>query len=330
MSSSSRMRLTSVSTAPWYCHQRVSRSASSRSSWDSLSRVARAAVSSAASRVSADSALRLTSVVTRTAKLTTASPMSDRTCSSAAPVSCSNIGSGSRAFARSVRLRARTRSTTVQISRVSRPVRSTIRCSSPSRTRGLSRRLSSACRSAASTSTISWSRRRASYSRSVVSATGMPPRASSPMRRINCRIRRARSSTAAPASSTHTGGARSRLKTRPTTAPISVSRTRAQAVSPTLVTPRTSIALIATSGTNSLTRTRWPTASEARMISARLHQVRPTRTLKAMAMTTPVTTEFTRRTLVMMVVYSVTWTTRSAVRGAVSGAASGLRCTAMT
>lgn len=103
------------------------------------------------------------------------------------------------------------------------------------------------------------------------------------------------------AASTHTGGASSRLKASPTTAPISVSRTRAHAVSPTLVTPSTSIALIATSGTNSLTRTRCPTASEARMIRARLHQVRPTRTLKPMAMTTPATTEFTRRIPVVSV-----------------------------
>ncbi len=45
----------------------------------------------------------------------------------------------------------------------------------------------------------------------------------------------------------------------------------------------------------------WPTASEARMSRARLHQVRPTRTLKAMATTTPATTEFTRRMPVVRV-----------------------------
>lgn len=104
-----------------------------------------------------------------------------------------------------------------------------------------------------------------------------------------------------PAAPTHTGGAKSRLQPSPTTAPIRVSSTLAQAVSPTLVTPSTSMALIATSGTNSLTRTRWPTASEARMSRARLHQVRPTRTLKAMATTTPATTEFTRRMPVVRV-----------------------------
>ncbi len=120
------------------------------------------------------------------------------------------------------------------------------------------------------------------------------------------------------------------MKPSPTAAPISVSRIRAHAVSPTVVTPRTSIALIATSGTYSLTRTRCPTASAATINRARLHQVRPTRRLKAMATRTPATTEFTRRIPLVSVAYSVTWTTSSAVRGAVSGAASGLRRSAMT
>lgn len=66
------------------------------------------------------------------------------------------------------------------------------------------------------------------------------------------------------------------------------------------------MALIATSGTNSSTRTRCPTTSEARMIRPRLHQVRPTRLLKPMAMTTPTTTEFTRRIAVVIVEYRVT------------------------
>ncbi|CAM5643872.1 hypothetical protein SCALM49S_04875 [Streptomyces californicus] len=51
-----------------------------------------------------------------------------------------------------------------------------------------------------------------------------------------------------PAEPTQTGGARSRLNRSPTTAPMSVSQTRSQAVSATCETPRTSIALIATSG----------------------------------------------------------------------------------
>ena len=37
------------------------------------------------------------------------------------------------------------------------------------------------------------------------------------------------------------------------------------------------------------------------MIRPRLHQVRPTRTLKPMAITTPATTEFTRRIPVVSV-----------------------------
>ncbi len=116
----------------------------------------------------------------------------------------------------------------------------------------------------------------------------------------------------------------------PTTAPMSVSTIRAQAVSPWVVTPRTSIALIATSGTNSCTRTRWPAISADRISRPRLHQDRPTSRLKRMARTTPVTTEFTRRIPVVRVEYRVTWTTSSAVSGAVSGAASGLSRTAMT
>lgn len=115
------------------------------------------------------------------------------------------------------------------------------------------------------------------------------------------RIRRARSSMESPAVSTQTGGARTRLNSMPTTAPMRVSRTRSQAVSETWVTPRTSMALIATSGTNSSTRTSRPTSSEARMTRARLHQDRPTTTLNAMAMRTPTTTEFTRRRLVVRV-----------------------------
>lgn len=98
-----------------------------------------------------------------------------------------------------------------------------------------------------------------------------------------------------PASSTHTGGASSRLQPRPTTAPIRVSTTRAQAVFPTVVTPRTSIALIATSGTYSSTLTSRPTTSAATISRARLHQVRPTSRLNAIATSTPVTTAVTRR-----------------------------------
>ncbi len=87
----------------------------------------------------------------------------------------------------------------------------------------------------------------------------------------------------------------------PTTAPISVSSTRSQAVEPTWVTPRTSMALIATSTTNSSTRTSCPTPSAARISRARLHQVSPTRTLNPMATTTPATTALTRRMPVVSV-----------------------------
>lgn len=129
---------------------------------------------------------------------------------------------------------------------------------------------------------------------------GAPVNSSATSRRSS-RIRRARSSMESPAVSTQTGGARSRLKSMPTAAPMRVSRTRSQAVSETCVTPRTSMALMATSGMNSSTFTSRPTSSEARMTRARLHQERPTTALNAMAMRTPTTTEFTRRRLVVTV-----------------------------
>ncbi len=90
------------------------------------------------------------------------------------------------------------------------------------------------------------------------------------------------------------------------------------------------MALIATSGTNSSTRTRWPTTREARISRPRLHQVRPTSALKPIAIRTPTTTEFTRRMLVVSVEYRVTWTTSRAVSGAVSGFGSLLRRSATT
>lgn len=105
----------------------------------------------------------------------------------------------------------------------------------------------------------------------------------------------------APAGCTHTGGASSRLKSSPTPAPIRVSSTRSQAVEATCETPSTSIALIATSGTNSPTRTSRPMISEAKIVSPRLHQLRPTSAVNALAMSTPTTTEFTRRIPVVRV-----------------------------
>lgn len=105
----------------------------------------------------------------------------------------------------------------------------------------------------------------------------------------------------APADSTQTGGANRRLKSRPTPAPISVSRTLSQAVLATCATPRTSIALIATSGTNSLTRTSRPISRALKMVSPRLHQLSPTRELNALAISTPTTTAFTRRIPVVSV-----------------------------
>ncbi len=104
-----------------------------------------------------------------------------------------------------------------------------------------------------------------------------------------------------PAVSTHTGAANTRLKSRPTTAPISVSSTRSQAWDASRVTPRTSIALIATSLTNSSTRTNCPIVRDARMIRPRLHHERPIRELNPIAISTPTTTEFTRRMLVFRV-----------------------------
>src|SRR4051812_33260125 len=68
--------------------------------------------------------------------------------------------------------------------------------------------------------------------------------------------------------------------------------------------------------------------SEARMIRPRLHQDRPTTALKPTAISTPATTETTRRIPVVSVAYKVTWTTSSAVSGAVSGAGSVLSHTA--
>lgn len=114
-------------------------------------------------------------------------------------------------------------------------------------------------------------------------------------------MRRARSVMASLAGPIHTGGTNRKLNSRPTAAPISVSSTRSQAVSVTLVTPSTSIALIATSGTNSPAFTSGPMMSETRMISPRLHQVRPTSALKPIASSTPATTELTRRIPVVSV-----------------------------
>ncbi len=123
-----------------------------------------------------------------------------------------------------------------------------------------------------------------------------------------------------PALCTHTGGTKITLNSSPTTAPIRVSATRSQAVSATWATPSTSMALMATSGTNSLTRTRWPTVSAQRMSRPRLHQLSPTMALKPAATTTPTTTEVTRRMPLVMVAKRVTWTTSRAVSGASSGA----------
>jgi hypothetical protein len=98
----------------------------------------------------------------------------------------------------------------------------------------------------------------------------------------------------------------------------------------TLVTPSTSIALIATSASNSLARTTRPTSSAVRMIRPRLHQLSPTSSLKPIAMTTPTTTALTRRKPMMKVEYKVTWTTSSAVSGAVRGTGCGSSQTATT
>ena len=91
------------------------------------------------------------------------------------------------------------------------------------------------------------------------------------------------------------------MNSSPTAAPISVSHTRSHAVFATRVTPSTSIALIATSASNSPTRTTRPISSEVRMIRPRLHQLRPTSALKPIAISTPATTAFTRRIPVVSV-----------------------------
>ncbi len=105
----------------------------------------------------------------------------------------------------------------------------------------------------------------------------------------------------APAVWTHTGGANRRLNRRPTPAPMSVSYTRSRAVSATWETPSTSIALMATSGTNSLTLTTRPMSSEVKIVRPRLHQLSPTRELNPLAISTPTTTALTRRMPVVSV-----------------------------
>lgn len=105
----------------------------------------------------------------------------------------------------------------------------------------------------------------------------------------------------APADSTQTGGANRRLNRSPTPAPTRVSNTRSQAVSATCETPSTSIALMATSTTNSLTLTQRPISSEVKIVRPRLHQLSPTRELNPLAMSTPTMTEFTRRIPVVSV-----------------------------
>lgn len=91
------------------------------------------------------------------------------------------------------------------------------------------------------------------------------------------------------------------MKSRPTPAPINVSSTRSQAVSATCATPSTSIALMATSGTNSLTRTTRPIRRAVKIVSPSVHQLSPTRELNPLAISTPTTTAFTRRIPVVSV-----------------------------
>ncbi|SCE55435.1 hypothetical protein GA0115252_16344 [Streptomyces sp. DfronAA-171] len=87
---------------------------------------------------------------------------------------------------------------------------------------------------------------------------------------------------------------------------------------------------MATSGTNSPTRTMRPITSAVTIVSPRLHQVRPTSEEKPLAMSTPAMTALTRRMPVLIVAKRVTCTTRSAVSGAVRGAGCGRRVTART
>ncbi len=61
------------------------------------------------------------------------------------------------------------------------------------------------------------------------------------------------------------------------------------------------MALIATSGTNSFTRTSRPMISEVKIVSPRLHQDSPTSELNPLAISTPTITEFTRRIPVVRV-----------------------------
>lgn len=79
------------------------------------------------------------------------------------------------------------------------------------------------------------------------------------------------------------------------------------------------MAEIATSRTNSSTRTRWPSARAVMMRMPRLHQFSPTSELNPTAISTPATTAMIRRNPLVRVAKRVTWTMSSAVSGASSG-----------
>ncbi len=107
----------------------------------------------------------------------------------------------------------------------------------------------------------------------------------------------------------------------PTAAPTSVTVSRCHAASsaPRVPTPRTSIALIATSMRFDRSLSAWPIVSDTNSRTARLHQCRGTTTENATASDTPATTATTRSRPLASRLTGVTWTTSIAVSGASSG-----------
>jgi hypothetical protein len=125
---------------------------------------------------------------------------------------------------------------------------------------------------------------------------------------------------ASPAGWTYIDGRSRKLTTTPVTAPIRVSATRSMATVPAWpATASTSMALIGTSRVWSPRRSSRPMTSAARMVTPRLHQVRPTTLEISAATSTPATTLPTRSTLLLTVSKMVSWATSRAVSGASSG-----------
>ena len=126
---------------------------------------------------------------------------------------------------------------------------------------------------------------------------------------------------ARPASPLGTLGGKISVAKMPTAAPTSVSAIRCQAAAsaPIAPTPRTSIALIATSTRLERSRRYWPMVIETRMRRPRLHHSSGTTAANPTASTTPATTAMTRSRPLASRDSGVTCTTSIAVSGASSG-----------